>query len=153
VKGLVYAGMICAAGFAGPGWAAPAGDAKALGGVYDDIKYIEEAGDVVGIAVDFRPGGASPTIVVTICEGECRGGKAWPVKIDGRRIAFTVIEDLIDQDGKQSQEANHYHGLFRADGALVITLDGTSDVHDVLRRVRRPAPHQVEQAGCGKDRC
>ncbi len=150
MRGLGFMAVACAATMTTAAQAAPA---DTLGGVYSSVRYIEEAGDVLGMEVDLRPG-PSPAIVVTDCEGGCSGGKVWPVKIDGRTIRFTICEEGVEMPShKKSCPPMTFVGRFRADGALVLTMPGNSDVHEVLRRVRHPRPHQVEQDGCGKDQC
>jgi hypothetical protein len=60
-------------------------------GVWSSVRYIAEAGDDLGMEVEIidKP---QPVAVVTICEGSCYGGKAWPVVIQGDRVSFSVLQ-------------------------------------------------------------
>ncbi|ESQ81769.1 hypothetical protein AEAC466_20315 [Asticcacaulis sp. AC466] len=121
--------------------ATPVRDAASMGGVYTNVQYIEEAGDLLGVEVDFRPG-PSPTIIFKDCEGDCPAGKAWPVKINGRHISFTTYDESIDyRSGKRNQTAVTYAGRFRADGSLELTVPGNAEIHYVLHRVKHHRPH------------
>jgi len=153
MNGFAFAGVAMLVAAVTPAHAAPAKDVNPLAGIYSSVRVIQEAGDVLGMEVDFRPG-PPPTVIVVDCEGECTGGKAWPVKVDGRTLTFTMCEESIEMPShKKSCPPMTYVGQFRADGALVLTMPGNRDVHEVLRRVRHTRPHQVEQDGCGHDNC
>lgn len=153
MKGLLLTGIAVSACIAALAHATPVGGPASMGGVYTSVHYIEEAGDLLGMEVNFRPG-PSPTIVVTDCGGECFGGKAWPVKIDGRHISFTTYDESIEYpSGKLHRTPVTYSGQFRADGLLELTVHGNSDTPEVLKKVKHPRPHQVEQLGCQKDIC
>lgn len=128
--------------------------APSRGGVYENVRYIEEAGDVLGTAVDYRAG-LSPHILVTLCEGECRGGKTWPVTVRGDNIYFTVCDGpWVDQDNVPVPcTPLVYTGAFRADGSLKLTVAGYEEQKEILHRVSDPKPHWVEQLGCNANSC
>lgn len=50
-------------------------------GVYKHLTYVEEAGDLLGMALRID-GGKSARVTVTTCEGGCYGGKTWPLQLD-----------------------------------------------------------------------
>ncbi len=132
--------------------AATAKAATPAAGVYSDVEYIREAGDFIGVALEYRPG-PKPAVVFTDCEGGCSGGKTVPVTVTGNTIVFDYCEQVVDQTGKASCNAWHYTGVFRADGRLVLTLAGSDEKPDVLRRLLHAQPHYVERLGCGADHC
>ncbi len=112
--------VLCLIAFAGT-----ASAAAPRAGVYGNVQYIEEAGDLVGTKVDFRPG-PKPVVVVTFCEGDCEASKTLPVTIRGRRILFTVSDEY---------PARHYEGIFRADGTLSLRMIGSRDKPEILRHL------------------
>ncbi|WP_303831047.1 hypothetical protein [Asticcacaulis taihuensis] len=123
-------------------------------GVYENIQSFPENGDVVGIAVDFKPG-PLPVIVVTTCEGQCYGGKPWPMTVKGSTIAFTVCDGgAVDQDHRPVPcTPLHYRGAFRSGNALELAIDGYPGSKTVLKRKPHPQPHEVEQMACQADHC
>jgi hypothetical protein len=119
-----------------------------LSGVYSSVRYAEEAGDDLGMEIEIitKP---RPIAVVTICEGQCWGGKTWPVVIDGRDISFSVEEAFNDQNGKPVKpRILEFAGRLEGD-VLVVDMPGASDVpEERLKRVAHPAPGQTARLGC-----
>ena len=128
------------------GHVAPAAASPDPSRVYSSVRYIEEAGDDVGMEVEVitKP---RPAAVVTICEGECWGGRTWPPVITGRQISFSVVEKLTDWHGKPAKLLTlNFVGRFEGD-ALIIK--NRVDVPtERLRRVVDPIPGQTAQLGC-----
>lgn len=119
---------------------------KALVGVYSSVRIHPETGDLIGDEIEFLSG---PRLraVVTICEGDCWGGKAWPVTVTGNRITIPVqMQGLVDQDGHPvKDEPRPLSGRLRGED---LRIDG-----ETLKRLRRPRPHQTAILGCGKPSC
>jgi hypothetical protein len=124
-----------------------------LSGVYSSVRYVEEAGDDLGMEIEViaKP---QPVVVVTICEGSCRGGKIWPATIDGPKISFSVVEQLNDQDGKPAKPVTlNFVGRLEGD-VLVVHMPGAPDVHEErLQRVINPEPGQTARLGCDATAC
>jgi hypothetical protein len=135
-------------------WAVPVASAtssKDISGVYSSVRYIKEAGDDLGMEIDVvtKP---QPSAVVTICEGQCAGGKLWPVIITGRKIEFSVVEDLVDQDGKPVEPLKmSFVGRFSGN-TLFLKQVGVG-LSEKLHRVAHPVPNQTARLGCGAERC
>ena len=116
---------------------------RSRSGVYSSFRISPETDDAGGMEVEVRDG-ASPTVVVTACEGGCWGGKSWPAEISGRAISFTVIEEWFDAAGKVSDRPSvRYRGRF-VPGALILeSPDRPYMGRERLRRVRQPVPGQT----------
>jgi hypothetical protein len=121
-------------------------------GIYKGLKYVQESGDLLGMAVDIRhiP---QPIITVTTCEGGCYGGKSWPLTIKGQSIHFDVCDDVVDQSGRPAKcNPIHYVGQFRSDGALVVFMQGEPSIHHILRKEMHPKKDEVRKLAC-MDHC
>jgi hypothetical protein len=121
-------------------------------GVYSSVRYNRESGDVLGDQIEIRLG-PKPVAVVTLCEGDCYGGKIWPVLIRGNHIEITVQEDLADQDGHPVKgKLIPLVGEFR-DGVLRVQVPGEPLSREILKRVGAPKPNQTAQLACGRPAC
>ncbi len=122
-------------------------------GVYKNVTSIEENGDLLGMAVEFKPG-PSPVIVATTCEGQCYGGRPWPVTIKEQSISFTVCDKVLDQN-KRPAPCNPLPctGVFRNANTLELVITGQPDSRIVLKRDPHPLPHAVEFMACLADHC
>jgi hypothetical protein len=116
--------------------AAPATASTDPSGVYSSVRYIPEAGDLLGMKVEVRTK-PRPVVVVTICEGECQGGRTWPAVIRGRQISFSVVERLSDGQGERARRLT-LSFVGRLEGhVLVVRQLGAGDVPDErLKRIR-----------------
>jgi len=124
-----------------------------LSGVYSSVRYVEEAGDDLGMEIEVITT-PQPVAVVTICEGQCWGGKTWPVVIDGRKISFSVVEELKDQDGKPSKPLTlNFVGELRGDVLVVHKRDASDVPEERLKRVANPPPGQTARLGCNAAAC
>ena len=122
-------------------------------GVYKHLAYVEEAGDLLGMALRID-GGKTPRVTVTTCEGGCYGGESWPLHVDQNGISFTVCDALVGQDGKPAKcNPVHYVGRFRRDGALIVSIPGQRDRRFVLQRVSHPKPRATEELACAGTHC
>jgi hypothetical protein len=115
------------------------------GGVYKQLTYSEESGDLLGMAVEIRQG-SRPTITVTTCEGGCSGGKTWPLTISGQTLKFTVCNDFVDGHGRPMPcERVNYVGHFLPQGRLVMEIPRAPETRTVLKRVLHPKPDEVRK--------
>lgn len=137
-----------ALGGASAATATPAGPA----GVYSSVRYNRESGDVLGMEVEIRAGDY-PSIIVTDCEGQCSGGKSWPLTINGERLTFSVGFDAVDQDGRPVQlKPVRYVGVLHS-LTLTLTSPDVPEIREKLRRVSNPKPGQTAKLGCGAAHC
>ena len=117
------------------------------------MRYVEEAGDDLGMEIEVitKP---QPVVVVTICEGQCWGGKTWPAVIDDRKITFSVVEALKNQDGKTAKPLTlNFAGRLEGN-VLVVNMPDASDVpEERLERVTNPTPGQTARLGCNATAC
>lgn len=122
-------------------------------GVYKHLDYIEEAGDLLGMALHIK-GGENPTVVVTTCEGGCSGGKEWPLRVSGNRISFTICDEVQDELGRPAPcQPVNYAGRISREGKLIVSVVGERSTRLVLERVPYPRPGEVETLACGRDHC
>jgi hypothetical protein len=124
-----------------------------LNGVYSSVRYVEEAGDVLGMEIEVRTT-SQPIAVVTICEGQCRGGKVWPIAVDGHQLRFSVTEKLVDQNGNPAaSQTLKFVGRLESD-ILVLRISDAPDVpEERLKRVPNPVPGQTARLGCNATAC
>ena len=122
-------------------------------GVYSSVRYNQESGDVLGMEVEVRAT-PQPTAVVTLCEGQCTGGKVWPALITGDTISFSVMEDLKDQDGRPVKPLKlNFVGQLKGNLLVVRVPDASEAPEERLMRVVHPKPSQTAQLGCGHTAC
>ena len=122
-------------------------------GVWSSVRYVAEAGDDLGMEVEIidKP---QPIAVVTICEGACYGGKAWPAVIQGDKITFSVLQSLVDQNGKHVTPLKMtFVGQLKGRTLSVQMPNGSDVPEDRLKRVANPKPNQTAKLGCGKAVC
>ncbi|WP_040598131.1 hypothetical protein [Sphingomonas elodea] len=118
--------------------------AGAIDGVYKNLQYVEESGDLLGMAVEIHTQ-PRPTIRVTLCEGGCFGGKVWPLTVEGSTIAFATCEAMRDEKGRPAGcQPIRYTGQFGAERRLVISSQGDAGNTTVLKWVQHPKPGEVE---------
>jgi hypothetical protein len=122
-------------------------------GVYSSVRYVEEAGDDLGMEVEVitKPHAAA---VVTICEGQCSGGRTWPAVITGHTISFSVVEKLTDQDGNPAKTLTlKFVGQLKGDVLVMHMLDAPDVPDERLKRVANPTPGQTARLGCNATAC
>ena len=117
-------------------------------GVYKHLDYVEESGDLLGMALHIK-GGASPTVVHTTCEGGCFGGIEWPLRVSGKTISFTVCDEVLDKLRQPAPcQPITYAGHISRKGSLIISVVGEKSSRLVLNRVPYPKPREVEMLAC-----
>ena len=80
-------------------------------GVYSNLTYIEEAGDVVGVEIYILSGGSGYFATVQIAEGAPDDPVLVPVKVNG-----TSIEITFPSDSAIGRDRGNYHGKITALG-------------------------------------
>lgn len=124
--------------------------ASSLSGVYSNVGYSDETGDAGGFEVQLDADGSRPTLVFTICEGGCYGGKTWPVTISGHRIAFKVVHQWTRSDGTPWSETKQYEGTVRGD-VLTLRSPQLGGLDPRLERISNPTPGQTARLGGTRD--
>jgi hypothetical protein len=73
-------------------------------GLFTDMRYSEESGDLVGteVWIVYGPGGYYAT--VQIAEGSPGVPQVVPVEVSGSNVRFAVRQEWIDQDGKPAPD-------------------------------------------------
>jgi hypothetical protein len=105
-------------------------------GLYNNIRYIEEADDYVGARIDVRPG-PNPTVEFELCEGWCNGSEVFPAKIDGDRITFTYLSRWVSSDGGEGAHSISMTGRFVRRGLWLRIGDAPPEL---LRRGEQAVP-------------
>lgn len=125
----------------------PVGSGAGLHGVYSDLRYSDESGDLNGFEAAFETVDGETSVVFTICEGGCYGGETWPVRIDGDRVGFEVSVAWRRSDGAPVEPVTtRYVGEFRG-GALRLTSPDVPWIEATLRRMRNPEPGRTARLG------
>lgn len=96
--------------------------ASPIWGVYSDVRYIREADDLVGIQIELIDS-ETPSVIFTICEGECRGGKAWPLSITGDELRFSVQDSLIAEGETTPGPPTRYVGKLSGTKIVLKSVD------------------------------
>jgi hypothetical protein len=120
-------------------------------GVYGDVRYIKEADDLVGIQIELIDG-ETPSVIFTICEGECRGGKAWPLVITGDELRFRVQDSLIAVGETAPGPPTEYVGKWSGTKIVLKSADFPDEV-STLKKARKPRPFETALLGCHRERC
>ncbi len=104
---------------------------KRITGIYSNLTYIEETGDLVGTELHILPpkgdDKAGYTVVVQIAEGEAPFTATVPLKVSGDRFEFTLPKDSFDPGA-------HFTGKFDQQG---LTLKWSSGTVEHLKRGKR----------------
>jgi hypothetical protein len=79
---------------------ATATDSLIKPGIYGDVEYDEESGDLSGVEFEILPG-PEHRVEVTLCEGWCNSIEKAVYNVTESGIAFSYRETLTDQTGKQ----------------------------------------------------
>jgi hypothetical protein len=120
-------------------------------GVYSDVHYIKEADDLVGLQIELVEGPV-PSVIMTICEGECRGGKPWPLVIEGNQLRFSVQDSLIAEGEQTPRPPVLYRGTISR-SKIILTSADLPEFNETLKRLRRPRPFETALLGCHRERC
>jgi hypothetical protein len=94
--GGVLAGLVCLV--------FPADAKPARTTVFSSVRYIEEAGDDLGMEVRIHPG-PKPWIDFVLCEGACSQQVRLPIVMRANGFTFTYREALVDQDNHPVPDA------------------------------------------------
>ncbi len=107
-----------------------------IAGIYSNLHYIEEAGDLVGTELHILPpkgdDKAGYTVVVQIAEGEAPFTATVPLKVSGDRFEFTLPKDSFDPGA-------HFTGKFDQQG---LTLKWSSGTVEHLKRGKSYWQHE-----------
>jgi hypothetical protein len=104
-------------------------------GYYENLRYITEVDDYVGVRMTVSTGPA-PSVDFELCQGWCNGSEVFPAVIDGDRIAFTYVSRGETRDGQVVTHATPVTGRFVRGGVILTIGDGEPEK---LRR-RRSIP-------------
>ncbi len=74
---------------------AGAGVRPPLSGVYGNVRYIAEADDDVGEEIAIHADDAHPWVEITICEGACNSLSRASAVIEGNRVSFNYVEEIV----------------------------------------------------------
>ena len=122
-------------------------------GVWSSVRYVAEAGDDLGmeVEIDDEP---QPVAFVTLCEGACSGGKAWPAIIHDNTITFSVSEALFGPNGEAQEPLKlTFVGRLIGHTLAVRQLNAPDVPEEMLKRVAHPKPRETQKLGCGKASC
>lgn len=97
-------------------------------GVYGDVAYIEEAGDLVGVELQI-PERSDQPIEITLCEGNCYTVVRASYVVKDDAIEFDYRDGLVDQDGKEAGETLiHFRLESRGKDVMLINLPVSDDL-------------------------
>jgi hypothetical protein len=120
---------------------------QTLDGVYKNLTYSDETGDLLGMAIEIQS--SAPRVRVTTCEGGCYGGRLWPLTVIGKNLSFRVCDPLTDQDGHPAPcRAVAYIGQLLPNGRIAVQAVGYPETRVVLRRIPKPKPDEVKSLAC-----
>jgi hypothetical protein len=89
-----------------------------------------------------------PVAVFTLCEGACVTGKASRVVITGRKISFSLVEELRNGDGSPATPLTlNFVGRLKGDVLVVHNADHW-EIEERLKRVANPTPAQKALLEC-----
>jgi len=79
-------------------------DAKPVrSSLYSSVRYVEEAGDDVGMEIRIHAG-AKAWIDFVDCEGQCFPQVRLPITLTPKGFTFVYRESVVDQDGKPAPD-------------------------------------------------
>jgi len=115
--------------------ASPVSAAPVRAGIYGNVHYTQEAGDIVGMEIRVRPH-PRPSIDFVLCEGECAPQVRLPIAMVPGGFAFTYRQALTDQDGRALPDAlMHFTAAYRGRN-LIVRMKGAPT--EKLRPQRGP---------------
>jgi hypothetical protein len=80
-------------------------------GIYSNLKYSSEGGDLLGMELIVVPAGSGHTVFVQIAQGELETSIA-NLEVDGRKVVFDMPED-------GAYAGQHFTGVLTATGMQV----------------------------------
>ena len=102
-------------------------------GVFGNVTYSEESGDLGGFEVRFSEEGGVVSAEHVFCEGWCNQLYRSPVRRDGESVVFSATEKLFHGDGKVTGHAVTYRLSVAGKGLkLKIWYDGRPVVADAM---------------------
>jgi hypothetical protein len=101
-------------------------------GFYDNVRYIAEADDYVGVRVGVRQG-ATTQVEFEVCGGWCNGPETLPATISGDRLTFTFQRRWTGQGGRETIEQVSVAGRFTR-GGLILNIGDEPPERLKLRR-------------------
>jgi hypothetical protein len=101
-------------------------------GFYDNVRYIAEADDYVGVRVGVRQG-ATTQVEFEVCGGWCNGAETLPATVSGDRLTFVFQRRWTGQGGRETIEQVHVVGRFTP-GGLILNIGDEPPERLKLRR-------------------
>ena len=102
-------------------------------GFYDNLRYIAEADDYVGVRLDVRDG-PQPAGEFELCEGWCNGSDVFPARMDGSTISFVYQSRRVSENGQAGSDPVAVSGRFVRRGIWLKIGDAPAE----FLRLRRP---------------
>jgi hypothetical protein len=124
--GLTAASLACLA--------LPADTKPIRSSLYSSVRYVEEAGDDLGMEIRIHVG-EKPWIDFIDCEGQCLPQVRLPITLTPKGFTFVYRESVIDQDGKPAPDMVMPFVAIYEGANLVVRMKGAPS--EKLRPIRK----------------
>lgn len=88
-------------------------------GIYGDVAYSEESGDLAGVELEIMPGPGN-RVEVTLCEGWCNSVVKTTYRVTPTGIAFSYREQQVDPETGRSLPGETFSYDLRPDGKDIL---------------------------------
>ena len=102
--------------------AAPACAKPIAPGVYGNVSYSAESGDLGGIELQLIGAGDHARVEFVFCEGWCGPSHIAPVRVNDDGFAFDYSEQFVDQEGRPVAPEQMHVDVRRAGTGLLVTV-------------------------------
>jgi hypothetical protein len=96
-------------------------------GVYGNVSYSPESGDLGGIELQLTGVGEQARVEFVFCEGWCRVSHTEPVKVTDNGFEFDYSEQYFDQNGRPAPPDRMHVQVRRAGRGVNVTVTAFDD--------------------------
>jgi len=91
-------------------------------GVYGNVSYSAESGDLGGMELQLTGTGAGERVEFVFCEGWCSARHTEPITPTAHGFAFDYAEQYVDEHGQPAQSRRMHVDVRRAGRGLEVSL-------------------------------
>ena len=91
-------------------------------GVYGNVSYSAESGDLGGMELQLTGTGAGERVEFVFCEGWCSASHTEPITPTAHGFAFDYAEQYVDEHGQPAQSRRMHVDVRRAGRGLEVSL-------------------------------
>jgi hypothetical protein len=102
--------------------ASPASAKPIAPGVYGNVSYSPESGDLGGIELELLGTGGQARVEFVFCEGWCGPSHSQPVTLTDDGFSFDYVEEYVDEQGRPAPSQRMHVEVRRAGSGLKVAV-------------------------------